>query len=469
MAVDKEKGNFITEDELEQEIAAGRMQQVDRTVNPNVPGLPVGGPPPAHGVDTYGSGPLPLNFGYQPALVKTGYSANTGPIGLLPIYQSPLVGSAIKSHTQPIAATANAANETANSAQTTATNANANATTAVTGVATVNAKTAVGIVSGVLQQVPISTLGTSTATPNQDNLNDGSTFGRVLNTALPSNQNDSTKPGFLAQGGSTVPQIVGTVPAIFSYTSTTTTVNISWSSFTIFFANNTTGTISSGSQSITGLSASSTYYFYPYLDPTNTVQFAAVTGGLGSPAILYKPQSPTAAQVINLQQNTALSNGGVPAITPTSGGGGGSGGGSGICLQAGQFVESQCRGVIPIETLEIGESILGRTKWTEVIAKKVVPQNHFVRVTVSTGERISLTPTHCPTAIRNGEEMSIPAGELSLSDFLILRDAYGGIKSLEHIEEESFKVQISCDPEHEFFASESKSVSILVHNVQPVS
>ena len=90
-------------------------------------------------------------------------------------------------------------------------------------------------------------------------------------------------------------------------------------------------------------------------------------------------------------------------------------------------------------------------------------------MTVSTGERISLTPTHCTTAIRDGEEMSIPAGELSLSDFLILRDAYGGIKSLEHIEEESFKVQISCDPEHEFFASESKSVAILVHNVQPVS
>ena len=65
--------------------------------------------------------------------------------------------------------------------------------------------------------------------------------------------------------------------------------------------------------------------------------------------------------------------------------------------------------------------------------------------------------------------MSIPAGELSLSDFLILRDGYGGIKSLERIEEESFKVQISCEPEHEFFASASKLVSILVHNVQPIS
>jgi len=469
MAVDKEKGNFITEDELEQEIAAGRMQQVDRTVNPNVPGLPVGGPPPAHGVDPYGSGPLPPNFGYQPALVKTGYSANTGPIGLLPIYQSPLVGSAIKSHTQPIAATANAANETANSAQTTATNANANATTAVTGVATVNAKTAVGIVSGVLQQVPISTLGTSTATPNQDNLNDGSTFGRVLNTALTSNQIDSTKPGFLAQGGSTVPQIVGTVPAIFSYTSTTTTVNISWSSFTIFFANNTTGTISSGSQSITGLSASSTYYFYPYLDPTNTVQFAAVTGGLGSPAILYKPQSPTAAQVINLQQNTALSNGGIQAITPASGGGGGSGGGSGICLGVGQHVESQSRGIIPIEDVEIGEFIKGRTDWTEVVGKKVLPQNHFVRVTALTGERVSFTPTHWTTAIRDGEETTVPAGKLTVSDFLITRDGYASIKSIEHVEEESQKVQLSCEPTHEFFCSASKRASILVHNVQPIS
>src|ERR1700723_408053 len=415
--------------------------------------------------------PIPPVLGTSTDASRQFYRRGVSQIRMFPLPAASALaqGAQIATHVQPVADVADAANTTATTANTTANEASATATVAATGVTTINASTAVGVVAGVLQQIPISTLDATTLTPTLDALTDGSTYNRVLATALTSGAIDSTKAGFLAVGGSTVPQIVGTVPAIFSYTSTTTTVSISWSSFTVFYANNTTATVASGSQSITGLSASSTYYFYPYLDSSNTVHFAAVSGGLGSPAILYRPQSPTAAQTINLQQNTALSNGGIPAITPTSGGGGGSGGGSGICLQAGQFVESRSRGVIPIETLDTGEWILGRTKWTEVIAKKVVPQNHFVRVTVLTGERISLTPTHCTTAIRNGEEMSIPAGELSLSDFLILRNGYGGIKSLEHIEEESFKVQISCDPEHEFFASESKSVAILVHNVQPVS
>ena len=318
------------------------------------------------------------------------YRRGVSEIRMSPIPQaaSLATGAQVQTHVAPVAAAADAANTTANTAHTPV-------NTASAGVDTNASATTVAVVSGTLQQVPISTLDNTTSTPTLDALTDGSTYNRVLATALTSGAIDSTKAGFLAVGGSTVPQIVGTVPAIFSYTSTTTTVSISWSSFTVFYANNTTATIGSGSQSITGLSASSTYYFYPYLDSSNTVHFAAVSGGLGSPAILYKPQSPTAAQVINLQSNTALSNGGIQAITPTSGGGGGSGGGSGICLQAGQFVESQSRGVIPIEIIEIGERILGRTLWTEVIAKRVVPQSHFVRATVSTGDESRYTyPLH---------------------------------------------------------------------------
>src|ERR1700677_3506665 len=429
MAVDKEKGNFITEDELEQEIAAGRMQQVDRTVNPNVPGLPVGGPPPAHGVDPYGSGPLPPNFGYQPALVKTGYSANTGPIGLLPIYQSPLVGSAIKSHTQPIAATANAANETANSAQTTATTANASA------------------------KVSAATL----ATP-------------ALSAIGASGEVDTTQPYVAATIGAFPSTVVGTTASILSYTSTTTSITFTWSSFMILFSDGTTETVASGSQAITGLSATQTYYAYPVvLGTALTLTFIAVAGGVGSPAILYQPQNPQAAQQQNLQSNTAMSNGGIACVTPSSGSGGGHGGGSGICLRSGQYVESKSRGVIAIEDVEVSELIRGRQNWTEVVCKKVLPQNHFVRGTASNGDHISFTPTHLTTAIRDGVEISIPAGKLTVSDFLILRDGYASITTIEHVEEESEKVQLSCEPEHEFFCSESKAASILVHNVQPIS
>ena len=36
-------------------------------------------------VDPYGSGPLPPNFGYQPALVRSGYGGTAAPIDLMPI------------------------------------------------------------------------------------------------------------------------------------------------------------------------------------------------------------------------------------------------------------------------------------------------------------------------------------------------------------------------------------------------
>ena len=53
---------------------------------PIVPGAPAGGTPPTpSGVNPYGSGALPSNLGYQPALVKTGYPASTGPVDLFPI------------------------------------------------------------------------------------------------------------------------------------------------------------------------------------------------------------------------------------------------------------------------------------------------------------------------------------------------------------------------------------------------
>ena len=62
-------------------------------LNPNAP------PPPPSALNSDGafnSGPLPPNFGYQPALVKTGYPPSTGPIPLMPIQNGPQLGAAIQ-------------------------------------------------------------------------------------------------------------------------------------------------------------------------------------------------------------------------------------------------------------------------------------------------------------------------------------------------------------------------------------
>jgi len=404
-----------------------------------------------------------------PALANQGANASSGSYTdrvVQPVFS---VSASAASTANSASIIASAASSTAAAASSTAAAASSVAAAATTSVAVINGSTAVSIVSGVLQQIPIHTLGSVTATPSLDNLNDGVTFGRVVNTALTSNQIDSTKAGFLATMGSTVPQIVGSVASLFTYTATasTHTIVISWASFTVFFANIAAGsaTISSGSQTITGVSTG-TYYFYAYLDSTNTLNFVAVSGGVGTPAVLYSPQSATAAQQMNLQNRTALSNGGVAVVMPSSGGGSGGGGGSGICLQAGQFIESKSRGVIKIEDVEVGEFILGRHGWTEVTMKKVLPQDHFVRVTASSGERVTFSPTHGTTIIRDGEEQAVRAANITVADFLITRDGHASVKSIEHIEAQSQKVSITCDPDHEFYASESESVSILVHNTQ---
>jgi hypothetical protein len=82
----------------------------------------------------------------------------------------------------------------------------------------------------------------------------------------------STNPasGEVLAVGST-PNTTGTG---FTYTSTTTSITINWSGLTLFRADNTTTAIPNGSQTITGLTANTTYYFYPtWVEATQTLEF----------------------------------------------------------------------------------------------------------------------------------------------------------------------------------------------------
>ena len=302
-----------------------------------------------------------------------------------------------------------------------------------------------------------------------DTIPEGRNFGKPVQTALtPLGSVNSTQPGFVAQGGSFPPIIVGTSAAIFSYTATTSSVTITWGDIMLAYADGTLTTVPSGSQTITGLSPG-TYYYYSYAPVNNlVVQFSQVSGGIGTPPILYSPQNPLAAQTMNLQNVSPLASGSIQIVVPSSGTGGGSGGGSGVCVRDNTIILHKEKGEIPLLDCEIGDYIMGRTDWTKIVHKQVISHNRFIRIVAGNGESVQVTPTHHTTVMRNGEECSIAAKDLMLSDFLIVKGGFGVISSLEHILEQASKIKATVEPEHEFMAGETHA-TILVHNNVPVS
>lgn len=134
---------------------------------------------------------------------------------------------------------------------------------------------------------------------------------------------DPSGIGVLSKGGTPFSWV-----GAFSYTSTTSSITWSWSSLTLYRSDGTTVSIGSGSQTISGLSSSTTYYFYPYWDePSASVKWVA--GGTGSPAYAQTAATAPLLQSQNLQSQIAMSVGSMSASTPSSGSGGGSGGGGG--------------------------------------------------------------------------------------------------------------------------------------------
>lgn len=128
-----------------------------------------------------------------------------------------------------------------------------------------------------------------------------------------------------------------------SYTTTTTTVD--WSGTLTGYRTDVKMTPFSGaySQTVTGLTAGSTYDYYPYWDDnvanldstTNaqSVQFTqnngVVSGGVGSPAMAFPGGSNQALQFVLRSDHIPIGSGPISVAQPASGTGGGSGGGGG--------------------------------------------------------------------------------------------------------------------------------------------
>lgn len=117
----------------------------------------------------------------------------------------------------------------------------------------------------------------------------------------------------------------------FSYTATATSITWFWN-ITVYQTNVALSTVTFvGSQAISGLSASTTYNFYPYVDwsvPGGKVTMVTL-GGIGTPAWAHTGDQLQWSQAQSQANHNPLSDGAMTASTLSSGTGGGGGGGTG--------------------------------------------------------------------------------------------------------------------------------------------
>lgn len=130
--------------------------------------------------------------------------------------------------------------------------------------------------------------------------------------------------------------ILPTVNGTFAYTSSTSGITWYWDGtngstlLTIMWPDGSTTPVPPANFTVGGLSASTTYRFYPYFDTIfGGIKFAIASGGLGSPAAAYSGTNLGAAAIAAADTHVSATSNAMTAATTSSGSGGGSGGGRG--------------------------------------------------------------------------------------------------------------------------------------------
>lgn len=310
-----------------------------------------------------------------------------------------------------------------------------------------------------LKRLAGASLGPNQGWSLDSQITDGNDYARVVSGALTAGQIDPSKSGVLMKGS-----VPPTWSGAFTYVSTTSSITWSWSGLTIFRADGTATAVANGSVALGGLTAGTTYYFYPYWDD-GASSLGWVAGGVGSVAYAQSAKTNSAAQQQALQGRVPLSQGAITAATTTSGTGGGSGGGSGSCLRAGNVVLTKERGTVAIETCKMGEhlrcpSASGGEAWTRILRVEVRDAETFLRLHFSNAESLDVTPHHIFT-LADGAPMR--AERLCMCDILVGRFGRVTLSKIELVVEKSQKVTVSCAPSHQFFAGRF-AAAVLTHN-----
>lgn len=261
-----------------------------------------------------------------------------------------------------------------------------------------------------------------------------------LTAAYPVNVKISTTGGTggspvdLASRGSIPPGLNNTS---FSYTSTTSSVTISWTAFTLYRTDGTTVAVTAGNQTITGLASGTSYYAYPYWDEVaGAVSF--VTGGSGSPSACFTSQTPAALQGQVLQSRATLNSGPITVATASSGTGGGSGGGGGTgggCPEVGTRIET------------LGYSALSRE----------VPWHEWTRIETESKRFLVAVPKHRIYTHRGIVELE----DIQLGDLVVTKSGEERITAKISFFRPSRKLNITVPGGHLYWAN-----GFLSHNTK---
>ncbi len=259
-----------------------------------------------------------------------------------------------------------------------------------------------------------------------------------------------------------------------TYTSTTNSITWSWN----ITASRTDSAMSvntyTGSQTITGLAAGTSYNFYPFIDEINQVVSMVATGGVGSPSWAHTGTSVAWTQEQTRGDHYPLSSAPLAALTTTSGGGGGGGGGiGGVCLRYDVLVREKSKGVIQVRDLEIGDWVSCPEDqdtpdgWVEVIAlARNCSSREWVHTFFSVDDWLATTPGH-PFTLEDGSTRR--AAQLCLEDAVPC--VSGVTYPINHALEiyDALKVSVSVKSLRHVFYAGMKMPCILQHNFMPES
>jgi hypothetical protein len=261
----------------------------------------------------------------------------------------------------------------------------------------------------------------------------------------------------------TNPALLGSVPPSipdnsFSYSSTTSSITISWPSITVYRSEGSTISISAGSQVINGLSDGTTYKVYPFVVDTGgasgTMSF--VGGGSGSPSIMHSAAG-SAAAAAAMYGRSNIPMGSFVLSTPVSGGGGGGGGGSSWCLhpETKLWVDGELRSagsVRPGQELETPDGPRA------VVAVYRRNKHQWVDIETTGGHVLTVTPEH---VLYSADGSHIHASALRLGVLLRTDADLVEVVSLRLRDEKASMVAVELNQPHLYLAGPGR---LLSHN-----